>query len=225
MSERVVSLFDVDDVTEFGHVRDYHTTRVLAADVREFCRRWHYTHTGGSTMWNYGIWDGMTLLGCVSYNLPTMRACGCVFGPDRWREVAHMGRLVCADEAPRNTESRLIAGSLRLLKDDKPELRAILTYAAMDAGHVGYVYQATNALYTGLGGYSTYFIDPSGNRRGTFLSGMVTSARAANLGWTKKAGMAKHRYVYLLGTRTERRQARADLLLPVLPYPKAPQAF
>lgn len=58
--ERVVSLFDVDDVTEFGHVRDFIVDRVPSADVAEFCRRWHYTETGGNMTWNTGMieyWD------------------------------------------------------------------------------------------------------------------------------------------------------------------------
>ena len=218
---RVVSLFDVDDADEFGPVREMTVSRVSGADVNEFCRRWHYSNTGGSMSWRYGLWDGFTLVGVVSYNLPTMPVCESVFGPDYWDSVCHMGRLVCADEAPRNTESRLIGESLRMLKLDKPQFRAVLTFAATGEGHVGYVYQATNALYCGKTGPRHYFIDQQQRRRAPKQGSNLSLDKAAKRGWTIQREPGKHRYVYLLGSKTERRESRRLLRYEVLPYPKA----
>jgi hypothetical protein len=134
---RNVSLFDVDDVKSFGDVRSMVVDRVPSKDVDEFCHRWHYTNTGGNMTWNYGLWDGVTLVGVVSYNLPTMPACSAYFGQDKWDWVVHMGRLVCAEHAPRNVESRLIAASLKLLKRERPVARAVVSYAAVIQNHVG----------------------------------------------------------------------------------------
>jgi hypothetical protein len=173
-------------------------------------------------MWRYGLWEGPTLLGVVSYNLPTRETCESVFGPEHFDKVWHMGRLAMADDAPRNSESRLIALSLRMIQVSHPDTWAILTYAATDRGHIGYVYQATNAIYTGTGGDSHYFTDTAGQRRSTFLDGKgVGAARAADLGWTRSEGGPKHRYLYILGSKTQRKHRRALLKLPVLPYPKA----
>jgi len=44
------SLFDVNNVAGFGPVRDMVCAPVSAADVDEFCRRWHYTHHKGSAL-------------------------------------------------------------------------------------------------------------------------------------------------------------------------------
>ena len=219
---RQVSLWDVDDVETFSPVRDMTVGPVEQIDVREFCRRWHYTNTGGNMTWNYGLYDGDVLVGVVSYNLPTREACGSVFGEQHLERVAHMGRLVCADEAPRNSESRLIAGSLTHLSDDKG-FWGVLTYAAQDEGHIGYVYQATNAIYTGTGGDSSYWVDQDGKRRGT-KQGTAANARrmAKSQGWIKHPSLPKHRYVYILGTPAERRARRKLLKLPSLPYPKSP---
>jgi hypothetical protein len=219
--ERVVSLFDVDDVESFGHVRDFAVSRIKAADVEEFCGRWHYIGRAGSTTWNYGMWDGITLVGVVSYNLPTMPACSAFFGPERWDWVVHMGRLVCAEDAPRNSESRLIALSLRELRVDRPVARAVVSYAAQDQGHIGYVYQATNALYLGETSRTHYYVDESGSRRAKKQHDNLSMHKAIARGWTVHADPPKHRYVYLLGNKTERREARALLKFPVLPYPKA----
>jgi hypothetical protein len=219
-TSRNVSLFDVDDVTSFSKVRDLTVSKVAQSDVHEFCRRWHYSRTGGNMSWNYGLWDGFTLVGVVSYNLPTMEACAALFGAERWEWVVHMGRLVCADDAPRNSESRLIAQSLRALKCDKPSTRAVLTYAASSEGHLGYVYQATNAIYTGAVKSGHHYTDERGQMRGSKQGVRVSIADAKNRGWQVVPGLPKHRYVYLIGNKTERKEARRLLKLPVLPYPK-----
>ena len=217
-----VGFWDVEDGAERAPVRDYLCSKVSTKDVEEFCRRYHYTGTGGNMSWRYGLWEGATLLGVVAYNLPTRETTESVFGPEHFDKVWHVGRLAMAEDAPRNSESRLISLSLKMIQAEHSDTWGILTYAATDVGHVGYVYQATNALYTGTGGDSHYFVDGAGKRRSTYLTGKgVSKGRAADLGWTHHEGGPKHRYLYILGSKTQRRQRRALLRLPTLPYPKA----
>lgn len=219
-----VSLFDVENETEMPKVRDMTIGPVSTADVAEFSRRYHYTATGGNSTYRWGLWHGVTLLGVVAYNLPTRQTCESVFGPDHFDKVWHMGRLALAEHAPHNSESRLIAGSLREISKTRPDVWGVLTFAATSAGHIGYVYQATNALYTGVGGDATYYLDPEGRRRGTKQGTRVTKAEAVRRGWTAVKDSPKHRYLYVLGSRTQRRKRMELLRLPVLPYPKAPTA-
>jgi len=215
------SFWDVEDCSESIAVRDTTISRVSTDDVAEFSARYHYTGTGGAANWRWGLWHEQVLLGIVAYNLPTRSACESVFGPDHQEHVWHMGRLVLADRAPHNSESRLIGGSLRSIRREHPEVWAVLTYAATDVGHIGYVYQATNALYTGLSSAEPYHVDEAGVRRSTYLDGRrVTAERAAQLGWAKVSAPPKHRYLYLTGTTARRRQHMRLLRLPVLPYPK-----
>lgn len=218
------NLFDVTDLTDTPKVRDLKVAPVPQADVTEFCRRYHYTHHGGSMSWRYGLWHGPTLLGVVSYNLPTRVVCAAPFGPDGIPHVWHMGRLVCAPQAPPNSESRLIGGSLKLIARHH-DVWAVVTYADTSQGHIGYVYQATNALYTGpvirprIGGGG--YIDAQGRLRSSVNGGdSVSPAKAAVMGWTPVPPAYKHRYVYLLGDRKWRVQLREALRWPVLPYPK-----
>lgn len=216
-----MSLFDVEDVEEMPRVRDMVVGPVAARDVREFAGRYHYTGVGNNLNWRWGLWHGPVLHGVVSYNLPTRSVCASVFGPEHLDKVWHMGRLILSEESPRNSESRLIGGSLRAIENQYPNTWAVLTYAATDAGHIGTVYQATNALYTGEHGDPWYYTDKAGNRRGTHLDGHgVTPERAAAMGWTRHRGGVKHRYLYVLGSKTQRRQRMKLLRYPVLPYPK-----
>jgi hypothetical protein len=59
-------------------------------------------------------------------------------------------RLALSDELPKNSESRVIAISLRLLRKLRPSLRGIITYADTAYGHTGIIYQASNFKYQGL---------------------------------------------------------------------------
>lgn len=224
------TLWDVEHLESMPHVRDMTVGPVSRDDVQEFARRYHYTRIGNGAFWRWGLWHGVTLLGVVGYNLPTRSVCSSLFGEEHAHRVWHMTRLAVADNAPRNSESRLIGQSLRLITQQHPGVWAVLTYAATSAGHIGYVYQATNAIYTGTGGRDggriSAYTDHHGNRRGTHVNGrFISTADAERLGWTPHREATKHRYVYILGNRTERRLRRAMLRFPELPYPKAPGAL
>ena len=217
-----VSLFDVEDADAASlKVRDMVVAKVNQADVREFCARYHYAITGGNMTWNWGLWHGPTLMGVVSYNLPTRPACEAVFGPEHFDKVWHMGRLAMADGALRNSESRLIAGSLRAIRRSHPNTWAVLTFAATSQGHIGYVYQATNALYCGRSDRKHYYLDEKGQRRAQKQGRNLSPAKAVERGWTVKWEDGKHRYIYILGNKTERRQRLGLLRYPTFPYPKA----
>ena len=218
----VPSLWDVEDTDASAiKVRDMTVAPVEAKEVREFARRYHYTGHAGADLWRWGLWHGPTLLGVVSYNNGTKDSAASVFGEENKAHVWHMGRLALADECPRNSESRLIGGSLRAIAADWPEVWAVLTYAATTQGHLGYVYQATNALYTGVSAERMYYTDTKGRtmtqRPGRY---QLKVADAAARGWTKHLGGVKHRYVYVLGSKTQRKERMRLLRLRSLPYPK-----
>lgn len=214
------SLFDVEDTTQLARVRDMHTAHVSSRDMEEFAARYHYTGLPGNASWRWGLWHGMTLYGVVAYNLPTMTLCESIFGKEHWSHVWHMSRLALAEIAPHNSESRLIGGSLRAIQQEYPHVWAVLTYAAQDAGHIGYVYQATNAIYTGTGGQAYYYIDTNGNMRPTYDGRFISPTDAESRGWTVHKSKPKHRYIYILGNKSERRERRELLRLDEYPYPK-----
>lgn len=227
MTAHAMSLFDVEDVEQQPKVRDMVVGPVSSADVREFAKRYHYTGSADSIAWRWGLWNGPVLHGVVAYNMLTANVCRSVFGAEHAQHVWHMSRLILSDKSPHNSESRLIGGSLKAIRQDYPEVWAVLTYAAQHANHVGYVYQATNAIYTGLAaGGECVYLDERGiqrSRRGLDIAkhgGASLERRAADRGWTRVDVPRKHRYVYILGSKTQRRQRMKLLRYPVLPYPK-----
>lgn len=219
-----MSLFDVENVDSQPAVKDMKVAPVSVNDCNEFGNRYHYTGTGGAALWRWGLWNGPVLHGVIAYNLPTRPVCESVFGAEHFDKVWHMGRLILSDKSPRNSESRLIGQSLREIRKNFPQVWAVLTYAATDAGHIGYVYQATNAIYTGHSSVEDYFVDSSGNvknRRNLYeVNDLTIDQRAEKRGWHRVKGGVKHRYVYILGNKKERKTRTNLLKFPQLPYPK-----
>lgn len=214
------SLFDVEDTQTTPNVRDMNIGPVSTSDVQEFSKRYHYmaSNTGNAYSWRWGLWHGPELHAVVAYNLPTISTCESVFGKQHSTHVWHMCRLIAADRSPRNTESRLIGMSLREIERNHPDVWAVITYADTTVGHIGTIYQATNALYIGVGGRTTYYLDSAGRRKPLYQDGKTADYKAN--GWTRHQGAEKHRYIYILGSKTQRRQRRGLLRYPVLPYPK-----
>mgnify|MGYP000893375014 CR=1 FL=1 len=65
------------------------------------------------------------------------------------QETIELKRLFLDDVGMKNLESFVIALTLKRVKEDKPNVKVVLTFADEKAGHVGSIYQATNAIYLG----------------------------------------------------------------------------
>jgi hypothetical protein len=126
---------------------------------------------------------------------------------------------------PRNTESRLISQALRQLVG----IRLVVSFSDPAEGHVGTIYQATNAVYLGLSGSGSRYLDADGARVHSRLAGvfkmrhpekygsMTNAAIAEAEGWSTEVTGGKHRYAWALGSRADKR----ILALLAQPYPRA----
>jgi len=65
------------------------------------------------------------------------------------QETLELKRLFIDDVGLRNIESFVIGQTLGKIRKEMPEIRVVITFADDKAGHVGAIYQATNAIYLG----------------------------------------------------------------------------
>lgn len=197
--------------------------RIATEIGKKFVKQHHYSkgiHNGPIT---YGLLRHDELVGvCAFANPCSENVCASVFGNDRKRFVTELHRLVLLDEMPKNSESWFIVRALKALKADFPKYEAVLSFADATQGHVGTIYQATNAIYTGRSGNATFFLDGSGRLRHPRQNGVnISLQKAAELGWQPTKREGKHRYLFLLpDNRKHRKVLMEQLLLPSLPYPK-----
>lgn len=193
---------------------------------KNFIRENHYSRSCHNGPMCWGLFEGQRLIGVLAFATPgSENVRRSVFGAGRESEVTELHRLVVLDGTPTNTESWFIAKAIKGLNSYRPQYRAVLSFADGTEGHRGTIYQASNALYCGTTGRSRFWRDAEGRLRHPRQNGHnVTPDEAEAFGWTSEMRDAKHRYLFLVGSPSQRRHDRRDLLLTVQPYPKAPDA-
>lgn len=180
----------------------------------------HYARRMCPISFAFGAYRNGILIGVVTYGVSassTLRqgVCG-----KKWTDyVFELNRLCCSNE--KNLASELVAKSMQML----PKPTIVVSYADTEQGHVGYVYQATNFLYTGL---SSKFKDPKvkgleHQHHATYAHGLsnaevIEKYGEDNVYFVERA--RKHRYVYFVGSKTQKKHMTNDLTYKVLPYPK-----
>jgi len=107
--------------------------------------RKHYAKRLPSISYAFGLYEDGVLIGIVTYGMPASnQLCEGVCGIENKQKVIELNRL-CLQDNSKNQASFLVANSIKLL----PKPTIIVSYADTAQGHIGYVYQATNFLFTG----------------------------------------------------------------------------
>ena len=154
----------------------------------------------------FGAFVDGKLIGVVTYGQPASPSlCKGIAGEENRKNVLELNRLVVLPEYNgQNVSSQLVSKSLKML----PKGLFIVSYADVGGwGHVGYVYQATNWLYTGMTKPRTDMYSESGHSRHNCGDSTKRQPRTA-----------KHRYVYLTGNK---KYMLKQLRYPVISqYPK-----
>lgn len=161
-----------------------------------------------SISYSYGLFIRNELVGCVTYGSPASPwLCKGLAGEENRRNVIELNRLVLMPEYNGgNYASFLVGRSLRLL----PHGLFVVSYADTKWSHVGYVYQATNWLFTGTTKARTDMFSKSGHSRHNCGDRRQRQPRSA-----------KHRYVYLTGSKKQKKRMLRELRYPVVSqYPK-----
>ena len=137
--------------------------------------------------------------------------------------VYELNRLV-VDKQPRNVLSWFVAQCLRRL----PPM-IVVSFADTEQGHHGYIYQATNWIYTGLSAKRTdwkikgkehlHGVTVADEFRGQSNRGQLMREKYGDDFYLEDRPR-KHRYVYFIGSKTQRKRWRKALKYDEEPYPK-----
>ena len=198
---------------------------IIPEDAHPWLLSKHYAHRLCPISYAFGAFEGNNLIGIVTYGTPvssTLRDGVC--GKDFSSSVLELNRLCC--ESRKNLASSLVGRSLGLL----PKPSIVVSYADTGQGHIGFVYQATNFIYTGL---SAKFKDPmvkgmehkhhttigdEGRGHPSRIEFLKNKYGAENVYYIERD--RKHRYVYFCGSKTQKKALLKSLKYEVLPYPK-----
>lgn len=166
----------------------------------------HYAKRIPQIMKAFGLYDGDNLIGVVTYGIPASPSlCMGICGKEYSEKVLELNRL-CLLDNHKNLASKLVSGSIKQL----PKPTIVVSYADTAKGHIGYVYQACNFLFTGTTKKRTDMGGKDGKHsRHSFGDSSIRVNRSA-----------KHRYIMFHGTKNDKKALNGLLKYKILPYPK-----
>ena len=191
--------------------RNLSVKRIGYEETKNFILFIHYARRMPVIQYAFGLFDGdyPYPVGVVTYGQPASpMLCKGVAGEENRKNVLELNRLVLYPEYNGgNYASFLVGNSLKQL----PHGTFVVSYADWGGWHhVGYVYQATNWLYTGMTKPRTDKYSESGHAR-HYAKGETR----------RQERTAKHRYVFLVGDKRDVKRMRKQLNYPVIgEYPK-----
>ena len=193
-------------------IKDKYTVRSIDTEqTKEWFLYKHYAHRMPSISYSFGLFnESNVLVGVCSFGMPPnyieMKA---------WEpfDLLELNRLVVNDGLEKNVLSYFVSKCLSLL----PTPKVIISYSDFRAGHHGYIYQATNWVYTGVGGEGQkIYIMKDGSEKHQRHEDTIIKELVDHIELTT----GKARYYYFIGNKKEVFVMKNKLRFPILPYPK-----
>lgn len=203
-----LSLFDMEQSLNGVHK---YVRRITYDETKPFLLNIHYARRMPCITDAFGLFVDGEMIGVITYGIPASHPlCIGIAGEENQYNVLELNRLVIKPEYNgKNYASFLVSHSLKML----PNHTYVVSYADTSWSHVGYVYQATNFLYTGLSAKRNDTYQPNGLHPRAY-----DKNNHSDLYQTRSR---KHRYVYLVGDKRTKKQMLKELKYKIIPkYPK-----
>jgi hypothetical protein len=194
------------------------------------CNEWllkkHYLKRKTSFSYSFGLFDNSVLVGILTFgNAIPLTMKKSLFGKDYMNFVFELNRLCTNDDLDKNANSFFVSQSFKLL----PKPLIIVSYADKSFGHTGYIYQACNFIYTGeshtqmdwkLKGFehlhSRTLMDEFAFQPDRIKK--LKEKYGDDLYQVKRE--PKHRYVYIIADKNQKKKIMTNKLFQIQPYPK-----
>jgi len=146
---------------------------------------------------------------------------------ERWNGFK-LTRLWISDSEGKNAESWFLGQTFKWLKEYAPKIKVLMSYTDPTFGHIGTIYQASNWLYQGsdirTADYFMYKINEECYHPRSVFSKYDTNDWATLQKLIPDIEMVsmekKHRYLYILANKREKKKILQTLKHPLKPYTK-----
>jgi hypothetical protein len=185
-----------------------------------FVKKKHYSHKAPIFWAGFALIENNTIQGVCVFGQPSPPIQKYAFA-DRDFRLYELSRLVVQSKT-KNASSFLVGNALDMLE---PKPCAVVSFADTEQGHCGYIYQATNWIYTGstISHDHLYLVDGLRIHPMTLRDQGITDPKK----WAKENNietvkpMEKHRYFYIVGSQRQKKAMVKKLNYSiVLQYPK-----
>lgn len=132
---------------------DLYIEEIPLAQAAEFVKLYHYSKVMPKlNKVVFGLFETSTrLVGVITFGwgVRPQHTITNLFPSLGTKDYLEIGKLCLLDEMPRNTESRFITAAMKCLKQVRPDLKIVFTWADAIWGKPGYIYQASNFWFGG----------------------------------------------------------------------------
>lgn len=185
------------------------TCKISHKQAKDFLLPKHYSGRLPSISYAFGHFVDNELVAVCTFGKPASNSlCKGVCGDKFSSQVYELNRL-CRIDTYKSYLSKFVAYCLRELKKDN---LIIISYSDTEMNHHGYIYQACNFIYTGQTKARTDKYTEGNKHSRHYDKDMVEVYR--------KVRSAKHRYIYIAGKNSFKKEVMNNLKYPIMPYPK-----
>jgi hypothetical protein len=191
---------------------------------KEWCLKKHYAKRLPPIEYAFGLFNESNLMqGIITYSTPVSSNLRGIFNNEF--KLMELNRLVINEGLEKNCLSFFVSQSLKML----PSPLVIISYADTSQNHHGYIYQATNFIYTGLSAKRTdWKIKGLEHLHGATISDLSRGKENRAKWMREKYGddfylenrPQKHRYFYFIGSKNDCKKMKQILPYKIEPYPK-----
>jgi hypothetical protein len=184
----------------------------------------HYAKRIPPIQYAFGLFDEYNIVqGIITYSTPVSSNLRGIFNDEF--KLIELNRLVINEGLEKNCLSFFVSQSLKML----PSPLAIVSYADTSQNHHGYIYQATNFIYTGLSAKrKDWKVKGLEHLHGATIADMSRGQKNRGEWMRNKYGDAfyledrprKHRYFMFLGNKKQKKMMKEILPYKIENYPK-----
>tara|TARA_R100000951_G_scaffold16046_1_gene12658 strand:+ start:329 stop:1009 length:681 start_codon:yes stop_codon:yes gene_type:complete len=195
-------------------------------NYKEWLLKKHYLKRLPSISYAFGLYENKLLVGvCTFGNAVPMQMKKSICGEKYMHLVYELNRLCTNDNLPKNSNSYFVSKCFSML----PKPLIIVSYADKSVGHNGYIYQACNFIYTGKSHtQKDWVLKGFENKHSRTLMDEFAFTKDRIQKLKEKYGdklyqvqrQPKHRYVYFLGSKTQKKMFNKSANFTKQQYPK-----
>ena len=193
----------------------YEVNKISREAAKPFILEMHYAKRMAPISFFYGLFKDNKLVGVCTVGKPGSKSlCEGLLGVENKECVYELNRLITIEGLGKNSLSYFVG---QVLKDLKKLNLVIVSYADTGAGHCGYIYQATNWVYTGTTRKNSkdYYV-PNGGHSRSYTPELREKFKDLRI-----IRSVKHRYIYFACDKTHKKKYKKLLKYEIIKeYPK-----
>lgn len=184
--------------------------------ANNFVKRHHYSKkVVPNSILHFGAFYENQLHGVMSFGASTAKKLmlGLVVGT-KWNEFIELNRMAFDDVLPKNSESRCISLAIKMIKNNAPHIKWIISFADGCQCGDGTIYRASNFILTGIKKNEGLRINPRTGEVEHRISATFHHGERDFKDWKKVEGYM-FRYIYFID-----KSFRERLSVPEIPFSK-----